>query len=81
MNELNELGFLLGSGALLIEPSRKHHNPWIKPTFINDFLLILKGGGGRIRETEPDWLYRWGGRPHPLGGRSAPRPILPPVCF
>jgi hypothetical protein len=51
-------------------PSMKHHSPWIKLTFINDFLLILKGGGGRIRETESDWLQDLGARPK--GWAAAP---------
>jgi hypothetical protein len=44
-------------------------------------IFILKGDGGMIRKTEPDWLCRWGGRPHPLGGRLASGPILCLVCF
>jgi hypothetical protein len=41
---------------LFIYPSSKNHSYRIKLTLINDFLLILKGSGGAIREMEPDWL-------------------------
>jgi hypothetical protein len=65
----NELGFQgiapQGLGALLIQPSRKHHSLRMKLTLINNFLLILKGGGGRIHEVEPDWLCSSGARPNP----------------
>jgi hypothetical protein len=44
-------------------------------------IFIVKGGGSMIQEVEPDWLYWWGERPNPLGGRPASGAVLPPVCF
>jgi hypothetical protein len=63
--------------ALIIWSVLLHHSPWIKLAFINDFLLILKGGGSRIRETEPDWLCGLGGRPWGGGGRPTCQPKRP----
>jgi hypothetical protein len=31
-----------------------------------------------IHETKPDWLYRWGRQPHPLGGTRLPSPFFLP---
>jgi hypothetical protein len=68
---LMNYGFLLGSGALLIQPSRKHHSPRIKITLIYDYYSSSKAVGERSARSRLIGSVAWAAA-HEVGAGAPP---------
>jgi hypothetical protein len=78
----NELGFLqtLGFGPVYIAPSEEPQ-PLDQTDLNEQLILILKGGGRWIHETQPNWLRGEGDCPRGQGARPVSVIGGPPVWW
>jgi hypothetical protein len=78
----NELGFLQTLGSMPVYIARSKEPRPSDQTNLNErLILILKGGGRWIHETQPDWLRGEDGHPRGQGARLVSMAGGPPLWW